>query len=346
MGENLTVLSDSGLVAMRDKHIGRLKKLFSGEYHEDTAFVLCGVESRLDGARVDSPQQAVEKGLEVLASQAQTLRDEAVFRPLTLECDIYGVHFVDKIFGADVFDLDGTWQVHPLKQPVGRLQPPDLDRSLTWRKAQEIAKAFVDVSVTVPFFSLPTIASALNVGVNLYGQELLVAMLDDSEAVHHDLRVINQTLRAMHRWYRKILPPSQLQPVIGAYRTQPPGFGQLCGCTTQLVSRQQYCDFIASLDAELLGEYPHGGMIHLCGSHVQHIPVWRKMKKLRAVQVNDRAADDLEHYWNGLRQDQIIYVKPTAHMTIERIMSITNGDRVVIVSEVDDKRTVKRRRTA
>lgn len=175
----------------------------------------------------------------------------------------------------------------------------------------------------------------------MFGQELLLAMLDEPEAARHDLRIINQTLRAMHRWYQETLPPSQLQPVVGSYRTQPPGFGQLCGCTTQLISEEHYRDFIAPLDAELLGEYPNGGMIHLCGSHLQHIPAWREMKKLRAVQVNDRAADDLVQYWNGLREDQILYVNPTSHMSVHRIMSITNGHRVVIVSEVADRDIVK-----
>jgi hypothetical protein len=42
-----------------------------------------------------------------------------------------------------------------------------------------------------------------------------------------------------------------------------PGHGQLCGCTTQLVSGKMYADFIAALDDELLSLYPHGGMIHL-----------------------------------------------------------------------------------
>lgn len=343
VNQEFATLLKPDLVTIRERHIGRLTRLFAGEDDKDTAFVLYGEQRRLDGTRIQDPRVEVGNILRELASQADSLRDELVFRPLALECDIYGVHFVDKIFGADVFDLDGSWQVRLLKQSVGNLASPDLDRNATWRKAQEIAKAFLDASVTVPFFSLPTIASALNVGVNLYGQELLAAMLADSEAVHHDLGVINQTLRAIHRWYRKILPPSQLQPVVGASRTQPPGFGQLCGCTTQLLSEQQYRVFVASLDAGLLGEYPHGGMIHLCGSHLQHIPVWREMRALRAIQVNDRAADELDQYWNGLRDDQIVYVNPTEYMTVECIMRITNGHRIVIVSDVNDPKQIRKR---
>ena len=74
-------------------------------------------------------------------------------------------------------------------------------------------------------------------------------------------------------------------------------------------------------------------MIHLCGSHGQHIPAWREMPAVRAIQLNDRAADELELYYRGLREDQVIYVNPTSYMTVERIMAITRGHRVVIVSD-------------
>ena len=131
--------------------------------------------------------------------------------------------------------------------------------------------------------------------------------------------------------------------MVAAWRTQPPGFGQLCGCTTQLLSPRHYREFVAPFDAELLGGYPHGGMIHLCGRHTQHIPTWREMKELRSLQLNDRAADDLAHYWSGLREDQILYVNPTATTSLERIMQITGGKRVVIVADVKDLSVVRKR---
>ena len=133
-------------------------------------------------------------------------------------------------------------------------------------------------NVKVPLFGLPTVASALNVAVNLYGQEILLSMMTDQEATKHDLKIINDSLCEIHKWYIANVPLEQLQPVISWERTQPPGFGQLCGCTTQLVSPDMYNDFIAPLDEQLLSVYPNGGMIHLCGSHTQHIPTWRNMK--------------------------------------------------------------------
>jgi len=138
----------------------------------------------------------------------------------------------------------------------------------------------------------------------------------------------------MHRWYREAIPTAQMQPVCVGGRCQPRGLGQMCGCATQLVSGETYRRFVAPLDDEVLSVYPRGGMYHLCGSHTQHIPAWREMKRLRAIQVNDRAAEDLEAYFRGLRDDQIIYLSPTPTMTVERAMEITKGQRLVVCADV------------
>jgi hypothetical protein len=150
----------------------------------------------------------------------------------------------------------------------------------------------------------------------------------------HDMTVINQALCDMHRWYLANIPPRQLQPVISWNRTQPPGYGQLCGCTTQLVSADMYAETVAPLDEELLGAYPHGGMMHLCGSHTHLIPVFRGMKKLRAIQINDKAAGDLRLYFEGLRDDQIIYLNPCEEMTVEMALEITGGKRLVVADDI------------
>jgi hypothetical protein len=71
-------------------------------------------------------------------------------------------------------------------------------------------------------------------------------------------------------------------------------------------------------------------MVHLCGSHLQHLESFREMKELRAFQINDRAAHDLEDYYKGLREDQIIYLNPCDGMTVEKAVKITGGHRLVI----------------
>ena len=41
--------------------------------------------------------------------------------------------------------------------------------------------------------------------------------------------------------------------------------------------------------------------------------------------LNDRATDDLDIYFKGLRNDQIIFTAPTTSMPLDRILEITKG---------------------
>jgi hypothetical protein len=281
------------------------------------------------------PQRRMAQALAQLADRVQQLQDGSVFRPPCVNAGLHGVHFIDKLFGADVYELDGqpdNWQTRYLDTPVGSLQPPDLAGHPTWRAAQAFAQAFVDSGVTVPVFMLPTIASALNVGLNLYGQHLLLTMLTDPPAARRDLQTINDVLIEVHDWYRANIPFDQLHQVACGGRYQPPGCGQVCGCSTQLLSPEQYAGHIAELDDAVLARYPNGGMIHLCGTHTQHIPVWRDMTSLTAVQLNDRAAEDLETYLRDM-PDKVYYVHPCPGMPQEHIASLAPDHKVVIVSE-------------
>jgi hypothetical protein len=160
-------------------------------------------------------------------------------------------------------------------------------------------------------------------------------MRGDPGAARHDLRVLSDVLCDLHRWYLDAVPAEQLQCILPNARCQPPGYGQLCGCTTQLISGEMYREFIAPLDDELLSLYPGGGLIHLCGSHTQHIPVWNEMLSLHAIQINARAAEDLETYYRELRDDFVFYVNPCEGMPVERIVEITGGQRVVIVADLE-----------
>ena len=306
---------------------------------------LAGAEVRdeRDGTRVyvpslayREPERWVEESLELMAQRAECPDNR--FAPDLISYGIYGVHFVDRILGANVYFKDGQWNAAYLKTPVGQLEFPDLEKDETWGLARRAALAFLEADVGVPLFAMPTLASALNILLNLYGQEGLYAMLDDEDAARHDLDVINAVIRAMHRWYREHIPASQLQCVASDGRAQPPGHGQLCGCTTQLISAEMYRDFILPLDDALLGDYPGGGMIHLCGAHTQHIENFRNMKHLRAVQVNDRASWDLEAYLKGLRDDQVIYFVPCPEMPPEKAAALSGGKRLILVAGGDAPR--------
>ncbi len=324
------ILNNETYILAREKWFSRLNDLYNGASQEEPLY-LWGTVFLPPEDPYHNLEAWMDAALEMMPDHVDKCLDEKVFRPLAIEFGLYGVHFVDKIFGAEVYYQDNQWYNRYLDIEVGQLEKPDLETNETWQLAKRAALLFLEKDVKLPVFGLPTIASALNIAVNLYGEEILVSMCIEPEAALRDLEIINDVLIEIHKWYIEHIPQEQLQPVVSWLRTQPRGYGQICGCTTHLLSGTLYEELVAPLDAKLLGVYPKGGMIHLCGAHEQHIPVWREMKELRAIQLNDRAAADLEKYFMGLRDDQIIYLNPCAEMSVEEAFKITGGKRLVIV---------------
>ena len=172
-------------------------------YYRDMMRSSRAVETR-DGTFVEvrplvytEPERWVEESLELMA-QADECRENR-FAPDLVAADLYSVHFIDRIFGANVYFKDGQWNAEYLKTPVGTLTFPDLDRSETWSLARRAAGAFLAAGVKAPLFAMPTLSSALNILVNLYGEEGLVAMMEDEAAARHDLKIINDLIRTLHR---------------------------------------------------------------------------------------------------------------------------------------------------
>lgn len=325
------ILNDEVLIANREKWFSEMNDLFYADRKGALHLAGLGADAVNPDLMYTDPEAWIRDAVSHLVKHAHSRISDKYFVPLCIYDSIYGVHFVDRIFGCEVFFQDGQWYNRYLKNEVGQLKKPDLESNETWALAKRIANAFLDLKITAPLFETPVIASPLNIAVNLYGEEILVAMLMEPEAAHHDLQIINEVLTELHRWYRAHIPAQQLQPVCSCGRCQPPGHGQICGCTTQLLSPGLYEEFIMPLDNALLGVYPHGGMIHLCGSHTQLIPLFAKMPNLKCVQLNDKAAEDLQFYVDGLRDDQVIYLNPCEGMSTRQALQIAKNKKIVIV---------------
>ncbi len=333
------ILNREDLIAKRDEWFRRLQNVFTSvrdPWNDKYTFGVKGVLGRGQHDPYQEPEKWVEDCLEDLAAQYEAIENETYFRPLCVEYGPYGVHYIDKMLGAKVFQNAGQWYNEYLTTPIGRLQSPDLDTNEVWLGTKRAMQAFVEADVRLPVFGLPTIASALNIAVNLYGQEILMEMLLEPENAQADMETINNLLCEIHRRCRETIPAQQLQPVISWERTQPPGYGQLCGCTTQLISGETYQEIVAPLDDKLLSVYPNGGMIHLCGAHTQHLEAFRNMKSLKALQLNDRAAADLAVFHRELREDQVLYLVPCKEMSVEEAMEITGGKRLVVISNLQE----------
>ncbi len=169
-------LVSSDLIAARTEHRRRLGALFAGGAMYQP-FRLLGRCHATEQVEMD-PQAWLDGALEDLASHADAAADFEVFRPLLVCYNPRGVHFVDHLFGAQTFQMpDGSWQTHTLSSPVGALEPPDLESNSSWLRAQEVALCFLEAAPESVDLVMPTLSSALNIGVNLYGGRLLEALV-------------------------------------------------------------------------------------------------------------------------------------------------------------------------
>ena len=317
-------------------HKARIAALYAGEQPSEVIAIAGGWFGNFHGLRgtndidmLKDPDAWIDDVLSDMAEKAVAASDRVTFRPLVMELDPLGVHYIDAILGANVyFHNDQVWS-DPLTCDLEELSMPDLSQSEVFQASLRLAKRAVEVSQGHFFVTTPVLSCPINIGINIFGQQLLEALISRPDAARHALRIINDVIAACIRAFSEVIPESIRRNFVAENRYTPPGFGEIDGCATQLVSARQYEEFFAPLDEELLDISPYGGLIHLCGASAQHIPVWREMKKLRSVQLNDRAAEDVELYFRGLRPDQILYVAQTETTPLKRILEITGGQRLI-----------------
>jgi len=328
--ETYEILNDPELIRARDEYLDRMEDVFEGRNAGRPAFVLSGLTPGAEVPEGATMEEAMHASFDAMATEAYLMRDQRVFRPLASEPSTDGKGWDRGFFGLPE-KPDPVTQLRRRIQPVGTLEPPSLDKCEAWRNMKRSTEIFLEADVKLPLFSVAPVSGPIVEAVSLYGAEkFLTAMLDDPDAAYNDLKVIADISAEMRRWFVRHVPVQQLQGIVHRLRAQPPGYGQIDGCTTQLLGPDLYADMVGPLDDMILGVYPKGGMIHICGRHTQHLPFWRKSKSLKVLQLSGDAMTDLPIYFRELRDDQVVYVSPHATMPLSGIMEITKGRRVII----------------
>jgi len=335
--ETLSILNSRELIDVREYHMDRLTRLFNGEVFDEPFFL-----SGYGGWGQSDPTKEPEKWTdEALTNLAHTIENnyekilaKKTFYPLTVSSSIYGVHFTDRLFGANISFESDLWWSSGVDNKIGELPVPDLEHNETWKQAQNLVLAFVDSGVKLPFTETTVLGEPWNQTINLYKEDGLMAFYDNPKAIKRDLTVVADTLVEMHKWFIKTIPAEQFQPICSCGRCQPRGFGQMCGCSTHLISNEIYEEFVREEDEKILNLYPNGCMYHLCGHHTQHIPSWMNMPKVRAFQTNDLATDLFPEFYKSSRPDQIFYINFTEKVDMKKVYEISDGGkRCVFVSE-------------
>ncbi|NLG83755.1 MAG: hypothetical protein GX493_03900 [Firmicutes bacterium] len=330
-------------------HRERVAALYRGEPLEDVIAIagpLFGTNHGLAGTNqidmLKDPDAWLDEVLSDMAARIEVAADPITFQPLAIEIDPLGTHFIDALFGAEVGFHEGQVWSFPLRCDLSELSMPDLANSELLRATLRLVRAAVSASQGRILIAAPVLSCPINIGINLFGERLLEGLIEQPEETRRALRIITDVIIALTRIFIAEIPDEIRRTSVASSRYAPPGYGLIDGCATQLVSREHYREFFAPLDAEILAVYPeHRGMIHLCGAHSQHILLWREMEGLSSIQLNDRAAEDLELYVKARRPDQIIYITPTPTMTVDRIMEITKGERVILQCQLTERIPLK-----
>lgn len=319
------------IAAAQATHRERIHRFFAGEAVEQV-IAIAGDFGGYYGAGEESPLAAWMRNdlAGVVAAQRAVAHDPVNFRPLLVEFVPFGVHYVDALFGARVFHFEEHWWSELLPGTLADLAPLDLATAPLFRWTLAALESLLaalppEHAVTFPIYSSP-----LNVAINLFGESVLMELHDPSPATLAGLDAITTVIVNLHRLTRAHFPTPRVRFYCSCNRYAPDDVGHICGCSTQLLGPESYARTLAPRDAMVLAAYPGGGTIHLCGHHTQHLPAWRAMPSLRAVQLDDAAADDLPLYLRGLRDDQLIYIAPTAEMPVARIHALCGGHRVIL----------------
>ena len=265
--------------------------------------------------------------------------DPMTWRVPALALCRYGLHFTSAVLGCDIEDRQGEVWCRPRREEQRRLEqflPPNLAESPVFQEMLDLLRFVAGATRNRLPIELPFLAPPLLAAVDLFGQDFLVALADAPEQAARVLRELAAAVLDMRARLLDAAPGADLRGHHTCACPVPADFTFVYACTTQLVSGTTYREHIAALDAAMLRQRAHGGCLHLCGRHTQHLDTWRRAPEVKAVQVNDAAALDFEAYWRGLRKDQFVVLWLTDDMPLDRVLAISGGRRLALRADLGE----------
>ena len=137
------ILNRPDLIKKRDSWFARMEKVFGGEYTGWNSQYVLGVDGVVSHIPYDPAVPAkvrVEAALETAAQNCTALENEAYFRPVCVEYPPFGVHYIDKLLGAEVSFYAGQWYNKYMTTPIGSLKMPALEEDPLWQDSMRVAE--------------------------------------------------------------------------------------------------------------------------------------------------------------------------------------------------------------
>ena len=279
------------------------------------------------------PERWLAEALHHFRVNLQSYCDPVTWRIPGLALCRYGLHFTSAVLGCSIREVaNQPWckSLAEMGQSPQDFRIPNLDENAVFQDILRSLRFFADATQCRLPIELPFLAEPLLAAVDLFGSEFLILLAQEDELADSILADISSCVLMMRSQLHAAVPEADLRDYHTCACPMPNGYTFVHGCSTHLVSAQTYRKHVAELDSMHLTHQANGGCLHLCGKHTQHLPVWRDMPGLRALQLNDDASVDLEHYWRELRQDQFIVVWVGTEMPWQRAVRLTHGRRLAI----------------
>jgi len=260
----------------------------------------------------------------------EALDSTSLFYPMVEMFSYYGTHFLDKLFGAEVGLYSGQFWSEVVDYPVSDLQMPDVDNSPVLKEAVELAQWIKKQSPEGFLISMPDVGCPLNIAINLFGDKFLLEMAANPKSAKRALDIVGDVTRRVIEVFCEAVGQQTIRSHNSYYLYTPYDYGGLSLCATQMVSPSNFDDLIATAEAACMPSSYKGMVQHICGKSSQHVAGLAKMPSVKGIQLNDIATEDFAAYYNGLRSDQIFYVRLTP-IKLDEVLATSGGDRTIII---------------
>lgn len=263
---------------------------------------------------------------------AEALDSASLFYPIIEMFSLYGTHYMDVLFGADVTWREEQFWSGTVDYPVADIVPPDLAGSDLIEQTLDLARWIKERTGGRFLISMPDVGCPLNIAINLFGERFLMELALAPANARRALDIIATATRRVYESLIEVVGQETVRAHNAYYVYTPHDYAGLSICATQLISAEHFRESVADADDAAVPDTYRGMIQHICGHSTQHIEELARRGRVKGVQLNDAGADDFEAYFRGLRADQVIYVAPTERMPIEAVLSISGGERTVILA--------------
>lgn len=165
-------------------HQRRISSLYAGQPSDEIIAIAGrmfghyhGLAGTNDIDMLKEPDLWLDDVLSGMAEHANESADRVTFKPLVIEIDPLGVHYIDALFGARVYIHSGQVWSDELEYDLDELQMPDLSSSTLFQDSVNLVRKAVKVSQGHLFVTTPVLSCAINVGINIFGERLRIKVL-------------------------------------------------------------------------------------------------------------------------------------------------------------------------